>query len=78
MTWLYVGTFGSFIGFAAGLPLLIKNNFEAQGHQATTYAWIGPFVGALMRWAGGRSPTGSAEPGSPCCPSPAWPRRWPW
>ncbi|MFI8280021.1 MFS transporter [Streptomyces sp. NPDC085929] len=54
MTWLYVGTFGSFIGFAAGLPLLIKNNFEAQGHQATTYAWIGPFVGALMRWAGGR------------------------
>lgn len=53
MTWLYVGTFGSFIGFAAGLPLLIKNNFESQGYQATTYAWIGPFVGALMRWAGG-------------------------
>ncbi|MER5809755.1 NarK family nitrate/nitrite MFS transporter [Streptomyces sp. NPDC002033] len=53
MTWLYVGTFGSFIGFAAGLPLLIKNNFEAQGYQATTYAWIGPFIGALMRWAGG-------------------------
>ncbi|WP_404959671.1 hypothetical protein [Streptomyces sp. 147326] len=26
MTWLYVGTFGSFIGFAAGLPLLIQNN----------------------------------------------------
>ncbi|MEU7551753.1 NarK family nitrate/nitrite MFS transporter [Streptomyces sp. NPDC044571] len=54
MTWLYVGTFGSFIGFAAGLPLLIKNDFEVQGHQATTYAWIGPFIGALMRWAGGR------------------------
>ncbi|RSS80208.1 NarK family nitrate/nitrite MFS transporter [Streptomyces sp. WAC06614] len=53
MTWLYVGTFGSFIGFAAGLPLLIKNNFESQGYQATTYAWIGPFIGALMRWAGG-------------------------
>ncbi|WP_244291219.1 MFS transporter [Streptomyces subrutilus] len=53
MTWLYVGTFGSFIGFAAGLPLLIKNNFEAQGYHATTYAWIGPFIGAFMRWAGG-------------------------
>ncbi|MFF4583789.1 NarK family nitrate/nitrite MFS transporter [Streptomyces sp. NPDC001373] len=53
MTWLYVGTFGSFIGFAAGLPLLIKENFEAQGYQATTYAWIGPFIGALMRWGGG-------------------------
>ncbi|WP_030706940.1 hypothetical protein [Streptomyces sp. NRRL F-2580] len=53
MTWLYVDTFGSFIGFAAGLPLLIKNNFEAQGYQATTSAWIDPFIGALMRWAGG-------------------------
>ncbi|MGW2230639.1 NarK family nitrate/nitrite MFS transporter [Streptomyces formicae] len=53
MTWLYVGTFGSFIGFAAGLPLLIKNNFSASGYQATTYAWVGPFIGALTRWAGG-------------------------
>ncbi|MBT2472301.1 NarK family nitrate/nitrite MFS transporter [Streptomyces sp. ISL-66] len=53
MTWLYVGTFGSFIGFAAGLPLLIKNNFEVQDYQATTYAWIGPFIGALTRWGGG-------------------------
>ncbi|MEV3859562.1 NarK family nitrate/nitrite MFS transporter [Streptomyces sp. NPDC050095] len=53
MTWLYVGTFGSFIGFAAGLPLLMKNNFASQGYQATTYAWVGPFIGALTRWAGG-------------------------
>ncbi|WP_199547097.1 NarK family nitrate/nitrite MFS transporter [Streptomyces sp. N35] len=53
MTWLYVGTFGSFIGFAAGLPLLIKDNFQAQGYQATTYAWIGPAIGALTRWLGG-------------------------
>ncbi|WP_327355471.1 NarK family nitrate/nitrite MFS transporter [Streptomyces sp. NBC_01304] len=53
MTWLYVGTFGSFIGFAAALPMLIKDNFSAQGYQATTYAWIGPAIGALTRWLGG-------------------------
>ncbi|MDG4860162.1 NarK family nitrate/nitrite MFS transporter [Streptomyces sp. T-3] len=53
MTWLYVGTFGSFIGFAAALPMLIKDNFEGQGYQATTYAWIGPAIGALTRWLGG-------------------------
>ncbi len=40
------------IGFAAGLPLLIKNNFESQRHRAITYAWTGPFIGALMRWVG--------------------------
>jgi NNP family nitrate/nitrite transporter-like MFS transporter len=27
MCWLYLGTFGSFIGYSAGFPLLIKNQF---------------------------------------------------
>jgi NNP family nitrate/nitrite transporter-like MFS transporter len=55
MTWLYVGTFGSFIGFAAALPLLIKTTFTPidPAYSATTYAWLGPLCGALMRWAGG-------------------------
>ncbi|MFI9104600.1 NarK family nitrate/nitrite MFS transporter [Streptomyces fildesensis] len=55
MTWLYVGTFGSFIGFAAALPLLIKTTFTPidASYSAATYAWIGPAVGALARWAGG-------------------------
>ncbi|GAA1349474.1 NarK family nitrate/nitrite MFS transporter [Streptomyces beijiangensis] len=55
MTWLYVGTFGSFIGFASALPNLIKTTFTPidPAYSATTYAWIGPFIGALMRWAGG-------------------------
>ncbi|MER7954195.1 NarK family nitrate/nitrite MFS transporter [Streptomyces sp. NPDC096030] len=51
MTWLYVGTFGSFIGFAAALPMLIKTTFP--DHSVAAYAWMGPAVGALARWAGG-------------------------
>ncbi|MDN3025274.1 hypothetical protein [Streptomyces sp. S.PB5] len=51
MTWLYVGTFGSFIGFAAALPMLIKTAFPACS--VATYAWTGPALGALARWAGG-------------------------
>lgn len=51
MTWLYVGTFGSFIGFAAALPMLIKTTFP--DHSVATYAWMGPAVGALARWGGG-------------------------
>ncbi|MFH8259492.1 MFS transporter [Streptomyces roseolus] len=51
MTWLYVGTFGSFIGFAAALPMLIKTTFP--DYSVAAYAWMGPAVGALARWAGG-------------------------
>ncbi|WP_432133933.1 MULTISPECIES: NarK family nitrate/nitrite MFS transporter [unclassified Streptomyces] len=51
MTWLYVGTFGSFIGFAAALPMLIKTTFP--DYSVATYAWMGPATGALSRWAGG-------------------------
>ncbi|NGO79341.1 NarK family nitrate/nitrite MFS transporter [Streptomyces sp. YC504] len=51
MTWLYVGTFGSFIGFAAALPMLIKTTFP--DYSVATYAWMGPALGALARWAGG-------------------------
>ncbi|MCX3059056.1 MFS transporter [Streptomyces beihaiensis] len=55
MTWLYVGTFGSFIGFAAALPMLIKTTFTPidAAYSGATYAWIGPAVGALARWGGG-------------------------
>ncbi len=51
MCWLYLGTFGSFIGYSAGLPLLIKSQFP--GIDALQYAWIGPLVGALLRPLGG-------------------------
>jgi MFS transporter, NNP family, nitrate/nitrite transporter len=51
MCWLYMGTFGSFIGFAAGFPLLIRSQFPTV--DPTQYAFIGPLVGALSRPLGG-------------------------
>ncbi len=58
---LYTGTFGSFIGFSAGFPLLSKILFPQV--DALAYAFLGPLVGALARsgtgwladrWGGGR------------------------
>ncbi|KZC16207.1 nitrate/nitrite transporter NarK [Rhodanobacter sp. FW510-R12] len=51
MCWLYIGTFGSFIGFSAGFPMLIKTQFPDVNPMA--YAFMGPLVGALMRSVGG-------------------------
>jgi NNP family nitrate/nitrite transporter-like MFS transporter len=51
MTWLYIATFGSFIGYSAGFPLLIKTQFPAV--DPTQYAFLGPLVGALIRPLGG-------------------------
>jgi NNP family nitrate/nitrite transporter-like MFS transporter len=51
MCWLYLGTFGSFIGYSAGFPLLIKSQF--QGVNPLQFAWLGPLVGAVIRPFGG-------------------------
>lgn len=51
MCWLYIGTFGSYIGFSAGFPLLVKSQFP--DINPMTYAFIGPLLGALMRSVGG-------------------------
>lgn len=51
MCWLYLGTFGSFIGFSAGLAMLTKSQFP--GINPTAYAFLGPLVGALIRPLGG-------------------------
>jgi NNP family nitrate/nitrite transporter-like MFS transporter len=51
MCLLYVGTFGSFIGFSAGLALLTKAEFPAVN--PTAYAFLGPLAGALTRPVGG-------------------------
>jgi NNP family nitrate/nitrite transporter-like MFS transporter len=51
MCLLYLGTFGSFIGYAAGFPLLIKSQFA--GIDPLAYAWLGPLLGALVRPFGG-------------------------
>jgi NNP family nitrate/nitrite transporter-like MFS transporter len=47
MCWLYTGTFGSFIGYSAGFPLLINTQFPAVDGLA--FAFLGPLVGALSR-----------------------------
>ncbi|MDC7690290.1 NarK family nitrate/nitrite MFS transporter [Vogesella indigofera] len=51
MCWLYIGTFGSFIGFAAGFPLLMKGQFPDV--DPSKYVFFGPLVGALARPVGG-------------------------
>jgi NNP family nitrate/nitrite transporter-like MFS transporter len=50
MSWLYVGTFGSFIGYSAAFPLLIKTQFPAI---TVAVAFLGPLVGSVARPFGG-------------------------
>lgn len=52
LSFLYIGTFGSFIGFAAAFPLLIKAQFPEVS--AITFAFLGALVGSLVRPFGGR------------------------
>ncbi len=69
MTVIYTMTFGSFIGYSAAFGLAIKVIFgyqhimvdgvmthgtvNAAGPSALMFAWTGPFIGALIRPAGG-------------------------
>ena len=50
MAYLYIGTFGSFIGYSAAFPLLIKTQFPAV---TISIAFLGPLVGSLSRPLGG-------------------------
>jgi MFS transporter, NNP family, nitrate/nitrite transporter len=51
MSWLYIGTFGSFIGYSAAFPLLLKTQFP---EHVANLAFLGPLVGSLARPIGGR------------------------
>ena len=51
MCWLYTGTFGSFIGYSAGFPLLAKTQFPEV--DSLKFVFLGPLVGALSRSATG-------------------------
>ncbi len=61
MAFLYIGTFGSFIGYSAAMPLLIKLNFWRQpvpdvagiGINFVFYAFLGALVGSMARPLGG-------------------------
>jgi NNP family nitrate/nitrite transporter-like MFS transporter len=50
MSFIYIGTFGSFIGYSAAFPLLIKTQFPAV---TVAIAFLGPLVGSLSRPLGG-------------------------
>ncbi|MFZ2004551.1 MAG: MFS transporter [Stellaceae bacterium] len=50
MSWLYIGTFGSFIGYSAAFPLLIKTQFPGI---TVAVAFLGPLVGSVARPFGG-------------------------
>lgn len=51
MSFLYIGTFGSFVGFSAAFPLLLKTQFP---EVTANLAFLGPLVGSLARPLGGR------------------------
>ncbi len=60
MSFLYIGTFGSFIGYSAAMPLLIKINFfrapipsASIGINFAYYAFLGALVGSVARPFGG-------------------------
>ena len=48
---LYVGTFGSFVGYSAAFPLLLKTQFPTV---TANLAFLGPLVGSLARPLGGK------------------------
>jgi NNP family nitrate/nitrite transporter-like MFS transporter len=50
MSYIYIGTFGSFIGYSAAFPLLIKTQFPTV---TVGIAFLGPLVGSLSRPLGG-------------------------
>lgn len=58
MSFLYIGTFGSFLGYSAAFPLVLKLQFPAApvahiGSAVVTLAFAGPLLGSLARPLGG-------------------------
>merc|ERR1719263_1135963 len=60
-TWLYIMTFGSFIGYSSAFPALIKNVFgylpngdlNPNAPSVASFAWMGACIGSLARPVGG-------------------------
>ncbi|MGB0435753.1 MAG: NarK family nitrate/nitrite MFS transporter [Mycobacterium sp.] len=53
MSLLYIGTFGSFIGYSAAFPTLLKAVFD-RGDIALAYAFLGAGIGSIARPLGGK------------------------
>ena len=54
MSFLYIGTFGSFIGYSFAFGLVLQNQFGRTPLQAAYVTFIGPLLGSLIRPVGGR------------------------
>jgi NNP family nitrate/nitrite transporter-like MFS transporter len=54
MSFLYIGTFGSFIGYSFAFGLVLQNQFGRTPLQAAAVTFIGPLIGSLIRPLGGR------------------------
>jgi len=54
MSFLYVGTFGSFIGYSFAFGLVLQTQFGRTPLQAASITFIGPLLGSLIRPVGGR------------------------
>ncbi|WUH93321.1 NarK/NasA family nitrate transporter [Streptomyces sp. NBC_00433] len=54
MSLLYVGTFGSFIGYSFAFGLVLQNQFGRTPLHAAYLTFIGPLLGSLIRPVGGR------------------------
>ncbi|WP_326596904.1 nitrate/nitrite transporter [Streptomyces sp. NBC_01803] len=53
MSFLYIGTFGSFIGYSFAFGLVLQNQFDRTPLQAASITFIGPLLGSLIRPIGG-------------------------
>ncbi|GAA1316576.1 nitrate/nitrite transporter [Pseudonocardia xinjiangensis] len=54
MSLLYIGTFGSFIGYSFAFGLVLQNQFGRTPLQAAAVTFIGPLLGSLVRPYGGK------------------------
>ncbi|MER6535793.1 nitrate/nitrite transporter [Streptomyces sp. 900105755] len=53
MSFLYIGTFGSFIGYSFAFGQVLTNQFGRTPLQATYLTFMGPLLGSLVRPVGG-------------------------
>jgi Nitrate/nitrite transporter len=54
VAFLYIGSFGSFIGYSFAFGLVLQNQFGRTPLQAASVTFIGPLLGSLIRPVGGR------------------------
>ncbi|MCF6525076.1 NarK/NasA family nitrate transporter [Streptomyces sp. JJ36] len=53
MAFLYIGTFGSFIGYSFAFGLVLQTQFDRTPLQAASLTFVGPLLGSLIRPVGG-------------------------